>query len=258
MSKHIHKKKKKNPVVEEIDNEIKENSLNNVKLNIKTFPLTNKQKDFVKLAIHPDTKMIFVRGMAGTSKSYCAIYAALRLLSEGIHTSVKYVRTTAESGSKTMGLIPGCEKTKFMPFLLPLYDKLDEMLLPQQVDHLISNEIVEAMPINYLRGASFRDSVIIADEVQGFTIKELITLITRIGANTRYILAGDPDQSDIGNKSGFLTMYNLFNTPESVAKGIHCFEFFEEDIMRSEILKYIVSVFKKLPNQNNGNGKYQI
>ena len=74
MSKHNHKKKKKNPIVEEIDLEIKENSIKTPKLNIKTFPLTVKQKDFLRLALDKDTKAIFVNGVAGTTKSFTAQY----------------------------------------------------------------------------------------------------------------------------------------------------------------------------------------
>jgi phosphate starvation-inducible PhoH-like protein len=259
MSKHNHKKKK-HPVVEEIEleNILKEPEAKSFKLNIKQFNFTEKQKSLIKLGLNKDTKIIFISGPSGSSKTLLAVYLALRAVSEDPNVEVKYVRTIAESAEKSLGALPGNSLEKLSPFLMPLLDKLEELLPPQQIKHLIDQDIIEGLPINHVRGASWRNKIAIFDESQSSSVKELITMITRIGENSKLLILGDPMQSDIGNKSGFQTIYNLFNTPESVAKGIHCFEFFEEDIMRSEILKYIVSVFKKLPNQNNGNGKYQI
>jgi phosphate starvation-inducible PhoH-like protein len=96
------------------------------------------------------------------------------------------------------------------------------------------------MPINFLRGASWIDKVIVADEAQNFTFKELLTLVTRIGSNTKLFICGDSMQSDINGKSGFTDMCSIFNDYKSRQKGIEYFEFTEDDIKRSEILKFII------------------
>jgi phosphate starvation-inducible PhoH-like protein len=83
--------------------------------------------------------------------------------------------------------------------------------------------------------------VVIADESQNFTFKELTTLMTRLGEGSKLIICGDPMQSDINGKSGFADMYGLFNDAESKEKGIHTFHFGAEDIKRSEILKYVIA-----------------
>jgi len=93
--------------------------------------------------------------------------------------------------------------------------------------------------------------IVLIDECQNFSTKELITAITRIGENTKMFICGDSMQSDVGNKSGFMKIYDIFNTEESREKGIHCFEFSEEDILRSEILKYIIHTLKKLDKTQN-------
>ena len=253
MSKHNHKTKKKHPVVEEIDLEMDEIESKSFKLNIKQFNFTEKQKNLIKLGLDKDTKVIFISGPSGTSKTLLSVYIALRSIVDNQNVEVKYVRTIAESAEKSLGALPGSSLEKLSPFLMPLLDKLEELLPPQQIKHLIDQEIIEGLPINHVRGASWRDKVAIFDESQSSSFKELVTFISRIGTGSKFLILGDPMQSDIGNKSGFQTMYNLFDNPESVAKGIHCFEFFEEDIMRSEILKYIVSVFKKLPSNSNHN-----
>ena len=165
-------------------------------------------------------------------------------------SELKYIRTIAESGERALGSLPGTVDEKFNPFMMPLYDKLDELLPLPQSKYLETNGFIEALPINFLRGATWNDKIIIADESQNYSTKELVTLLTRIGENTKMFICGDAMQSDIGNKSGFTKVYDLFNNKESEERGIYCFQFDEEDIMRSEILKYIVATFKKLDKTN--------
>jgi phosphate starvation-inducible PhoH-like protein len=96
------------------------------------------------------------------------------------------------------------------------------------------------MPINYLRGASWNNKIVIADEAQNFTFKELTTLITRLGESSKLIVCGDFLQSDINGKTGFKTMFDLFNDEDSRRKGIHTFEFTKKDIKRNKILSFII------------------
>ena len=130
--------------------------------------------------------------------------------------------------------------------MAPLEDKLDELLPPTTpiAEELIQSGRIQAMPINFLRGANWINKIIIADESQNFTFKELVTLITRIGENSKLIICGDMMQSDINGKTGFYDMIKLFDCEESRDRGIHCFRFTEDDILRSKILKYIVQKLK--------------
>jgi len=128
---------------------------------------------------------------------------------------------------------------------MPMNEKLDELLIPGQASTVKEKEIVKGMPINYLRGASWRDEIVIADESQNFTFKELTTLMTRLGEGSKLIICGDPMQSDINGKSGFADMYSIFNDQESQARGIHTFHFGAEDILRSKILKFVIEKISK-------------
>jgi len=107
---------------------------------------------------------------------------------------------------------------------------------------------VQAAPINFLRGANWVDKIIVADEAQNFTFKELITLVTRLGENSKLFICGDITQSDISSKSGLANMINIFNDKESVEKGIYSYSFNKEDIKRSEILKYIIEKLEGYQN----------
>lgn len=208
--------------------------------------LTAKQIDFMKLSVAAETQIVFAEGPAGSSKTFLAVYAALQLLNHKKCSRILYVRSTAESAAKSLGFLPGDLGDKFQPFLTPLLDKLDELLPPEDAKYLLAERLVTGIPVNYLRGASLEDTAIIIDEAQNLTAKELITILTRIGHSSRCFLVADVDQSDIGAGSGFSAIMDLFDDEESRAYGVRSFRFGEEDIVRSEIVKFMVGKFKSL------------
>ena len=210
---------------------------------------TEKQKEFYSLASSEETKIMFVSGPAGSSKTFISVYTALRLLSQSPDLDLIYIRTIIESAEKGLGALPGDLNEKFNPYMIPLMEKLSEILPKNNTSKtdLIEGGRVDAMPINFLRGMSWNDKIIIMDEAQNATFKELTTLITRIGEGCKIFICGDLLQSDINGKSGFGQMMDLFDDDESKEKGVHCFRFSISDIKRSRILKYII---KKLSNNN--------
>lgn len=239
-------RKKKSEIINEEDISSIVNSMGKIKIKTRKFDFTEKQSELLKVIFDSNTKVVFVSGPAGTSKTFMSIYAAIHLFNMNNDYSIGYVRTIIESADRGMGALPGNIDEKFDPFMMPLNDKLFELTSATEAKKLTEKGIVRAMPINYLRGASFKNEIIIADESQNFTHKELITLLTRIGENTKMIICGDTMQSDINSKSGFASIKELFNDPNSVKQGIHTFDFDYKDIKRSEILKYIVKQLEKL------------
>ena len=216
------------------------------KIVIKGKNLSDKQKVFLDLSMDENTKIIFVSGPAGATKTYMAVFSALRHLQKNDELDLLYVRTAIESADKGLGALPGSLEEKINPYMAPLEDKLEEMLPKGSgiKSELLKYGRIQAMPINFLRGASWFNKVVVADESQNFSFRELVTMTTRIGENTKLFVCGDMMQSDIGSRSGFSDMFNLFNDPISKEKGIHCFKFNENDIFRSEILKYIITKLK--------------
>lgn len=214
--------------------------------------ITSKQQELIDLILDNNTKIVFINGPAGTSKTFCAIYCGLVLLARKRLSTITYVRTIIESASKSLGALPGDEKLKMEPFLLPLMDKLDEFLPVAEKNQLVRENRVRGIPVNYLRGSSMNANYIICDEAQNFTVKELTTAITRLGQFSKMIVLADPSQSDINGKSGFLPMFDLFNDSTSRGQGIHCFSFTKDDIVRSGILRYIcerIEGMKKPPHE---------
>ena len=239
------RRKKKPEIVNEDEIEKIRKSLTKTNIKLKKIALTDKQTQLLKIIFDNDSKIIFISGPAGTSKTYVAIYGALQLFNMNNDRGITYVRTIAESGEKSLGALPGEMAEKINPYMMPMNEKLDELLIPGQASILKEKEIVKGMPINYLRGASWRDEIVIADESQNFTFKELTTLMTRLGEGSKLLICGDPMQSDINGKSGFSDMYSLFNDDESKDQGIHTFHFGAQDILRSKILKFVIEKISK-------------
>ena len=207
--------------------------------------LNEKQKEFLALAQDKATKIIFVSGPAGTSKTYMSVYHALQLINQRRVSDLIYIRTAVESSDSKLGFLPGEAVDKMAPYLQPLLDKLAELLPRSDIDALQKDQRISAVPVGFLRGLNWNAKVIIADEAQNMTYKELFTLITRTGEFSKVFIIGDPDQSDINGKSGFIKMINQFEDQESRDNGIHIFRFIDDDIVRSGLVQFIIKKARK-------------
>ena len=101
--------------------------------------------------------------------------------------------------------------------------------------------IIEAIPVNFVRGLTFNKTLVIVDEAQNLSRKELTTILTRFGRNSKYIVIGDSNQADV-NKSGYKEIFNTFNTEQCRENDIYSFKFGNSEIARSKILRFICSV----------------
>lgn len=212
----------------------------NVKLR-KMFPLTDNQVSAYYKTQLDDTNMIFIDGPAGSSKTYIAVYSALELLREKKCEQIVYIRSVVESSARSIGALPGELEDKFSPYSMPLVDKLNEVLDKTDIKCLMDNEYIKAIPVNFVRGLTFHNSIVIIDEAQNMNRSELTTILTRFGRKTKYFVLGDAKQSDIKD-SGFKTVYDLFDTDFSRKNHIYCEKFDNCDINRSTILKHIAQV----------------
>lgn len=174
-----------------------------------------------------------------THNTYLAVLSALTLLQQKKIKKIVYIRSIVESAEKSIGALPGEINEKFKPWSLPMLDKLHELLTESASDALINNNIVQCVPVNFVRGLTFHDSVVIVDEAQNLSRKELVSILTRFGHNSRFIIAGDLNQNDIA-KSGYKDILDRFNDEESTNHHIHCVHFGQDEIVRSHILKFIV------------------
>lgn len=209
--------------------------------------LTEHQKEFLEVAKDKNTKIMFVAGPAGSAKTYLSVLHALNMISDKKVSDLIYIRTAVESSDCKLGFLPGVADDKMAPYLQPLLDKLIELLPKGEIDALQKEKRFISIPVGFLRGLNWNAKVIIADEAQNMTYKELFTLITRTGEFSKVFIIGDPEQNDINGKSGFQKMMDNFDDEESRQNGIVVFKFTEEDIVRSGLVKFIVKKLRK-PN----------
>jgi phosphate starvation-inducible PhoH-like protein len=210
---------------------------------------TEKQKEFFKLAADKNTKVIFVNGPAGSSKTILAVYSSLQMLNEKRISDIIYLRSAVESSDSHLGFLPGGVDEKLHFYNLPFIDKLQELLSKPDIDKLSKEQRISMFPVGFSRGMSWNVKSIILDEAQNSTRKEIITVLTRLGKHTKCFILADPFQTDLppNRAGGFIDLIKVFDNDESRAQGIYVFTFTEEDIVRSELVKFLVTKLKRLP-----------
>ena len=217
-----------------------------------TFPVkdlnwTDRQKDFIKLSLDDETRIILCTGPAGTSKTLISVYAALRLLSKKEISDISYIRSAVESSDAKLGYLPGSAEEKLQFYNMPFLEKLDELLAPTHMKKLEKDERISMFPVNFTRGMNWNARCIIFDEVQNSSLKEIITVLTRLGKKSKCFVLADPMQTDLHRGTGgFEQLSKIFNDQESADMGIHTFEFTEDDIMRSKLCKFLITKIKTI------------
>jgi phosphate starvation-inducible PhoH-like protein len=217
-------------------------------LKIKQFQWTDKQKEFFKVALAENTKIVFVKGPAGTSKSLLSVYCGLQLLNNKTISDIMYLRSAVESSESRLGFLPGSADEKLRFYNLPFLDKLDELVADATSERLEKEGRISMYPVNFARGMNWKSKCIILDEAQNSTKKEITTVLTRLGEGTRCFILADPMQTDLHRKElqgGFEDVLKTFSNEESQSWGIETFEFTEEDVMRSALVKYIVKKLRQ-------------
>ena len=207
----------------------------------KPFYFKPKHQDFYYNICDKNTNMTLVDGPAGTAKTYIAVYAALEMLREQEVEKIIYIRSIVESADKSLGSLPGEIDDKFSPYAIPLDEKVSEIAGYGVCSNLKKQGVIEAIPVNFVRGLTFNKTLVIVDEAQNLSRKELTTILTRFGRDSKYVVIGDCNQADV-NKSGYKEIFNSFNNEKCEQNDIFSFKFENSEISRSKILRFICSV----------------
>ncbi len=180
-------------------------------------------------------------GVSGTGKTYLATAAAIDFLKKRKIYRIILARPIVEAGEK-LGYLPGNFNQKIDPYLCPIYDVLFEILGPDYNEKYISHNIIEVVPLAYMRGRTFNDSFIILDEAQNTTISQMKMFLTRLGFNSKAVINGDLSQIDLPKTiySGLKHAINICKDLNDV--GIVYFDI--KDIMRSSIVANIVKAYE--------------
>ncbi|MBI4377000.1 MAG: PhoH family protein [Elusimicrobia bacterium] len=201
-------------------------------------PRTPNQQKYVD-AIYK-SELVFGIGPAGTGKTYLAVACALRALeSRQVHRIV-LSRPVVEAGEK-LGFLPGDLYEKVNPYLKPIYDAFYNLLGPDRFRLWRDTEVIEIVPLAYMRGRTFEEAFIILDEAQNTTPEQMKMFLTRMGNGSRVVVTGDVTQTDLSDRSasGLVRIAQVLKGVE----GISFHELTEEDVIRHPLVKKIIRAY---------------
>jgi phosphate starvation-inducible PhoH-like protein len=203
-------------------------------------PSTKGQLKYIKTMLAND--LTFCIGPAGTGKTYLAVAIAVSMLKKRQIRRIVLARPAVEAGEK-LGFLPGDLQAKVNPYLRPLFDALEDMMDFTQMKKFMELDIIEIIPLAFMRGRTLNEAVIICDEAQNTSALQMLMVLTRLGHGSKMIITGDITQIDLepGQKSG---MIEAIETLRRI-KGIGYTELNRTDIVRHRLVQKIVQAYKK-------------
>ena len=201
---------------------------------------TKNQKKIVELSDIND--ILFAIGPAGTGKTYTAVALAVKALKNNQVRRIILTRPAVEAG-ENLGFLPGDLKDKIDPYLRPLYDALDDMIMPEKLTNFMTNRIIEVAPLAFMRGRTLDNAFVILDEAQNATEMQLKMFLTRLGPSAKCIITGDLTQIDLpkNQRSGLFRSLRLLDNIEGI--GVVYLE--TGDVVRHRLVKAIISAYDK-------------
>jgi phosphate starvation-inducible PhoH-like protein len=203
-------------------------------------PRTDGQARYVRGM--QDNDLTFCIGPAGTGKTFLAVGMAVSLLRQGQVKRIVLVRPAVEAGER-LGFLPGDIVAKVNPYLRPLFDALNDMMEPEQVKRYMENDIIEIVPLAYMRGRTLNQAVIILDEGQNSTVPQMKMFLTRMGNGSKIIVTGDITQIDLPRqmRSGLVDAVHRLRDLDRIA----IIYLDEHDIVRHPLVQQIVRAYEE-------------
>ncbi|MCG3180739.1 MAG: PhoH-like protein [Phycisphaerae bacterium] len=214
---------------------------------------TDGQAEYVRAIREHD--MVFCAGPAGTGKTYLAVAMAVAALKQQQTRRIMLVRPAVEAGEK-LGFLPGDMVAKVNPYLRPLFDALGDMMDFDQLKRFITNDIIEVVPLAYMRGRTLNEATIILDEAQNTTVNQMLMFLTRLGNDSKMIITGDTSQVDLeeGQRSGMVDAMDRLRG----IKGIAMVTLGRSDIVRHRLVQRIVEVYERQGKPATPGGRKEV
>jgi len=220
--------------------------------------LQSAQKNNYIIQLNNDKPILICTGPTGTGKTFLACREGVLQLQNGKYKKIIITRPSVGIEDEDHGFLPGRLSSKMDPWMEPIYQNISEIFGSKVMNNIIKNELLEIVPLMYLRGRTFNDSFVIADEMQNSTPTQFKTLLTRSGVNSKLVITGDHLQSDIQQTNGLIDFIKCFldynrsignyhdletNIPNVDSPFIDFTILRNEDIIRSDIVAEILKIY---------------
>jgi len=215
------------------------------------FTLTENQMKYNTILNSNTDFLLSVIGPAGSGKTHLACVKAINQLKENKINKIILTRPVVNVGEEQLGFLPGNVDKKMNPYVRPIYDIFSNYYSLDELNQFIKNGKIEISPLGFMRGRTFTNSFIIADEMQNSTPEQMKMLLTRIGLNTCVVLTGDLEQSDLKEKNGLSDLISKMKNQHSLPDNFHYVQLNDTDVMRSEIVNNILKIYNEVNEENN-------
>lgn len=227
-------------------NVISFNTFYNKKKQIHLIPKSLNQETYINLLTDPAKIIVFVTGPAGTGKTMLAMLAGIQALRHGVVNKIVLTRPAVGVDDEQHGFLPGTLNQKMEPWCKPLFDVLLEYYDKREVAKLLEEEIIEISPLAYMRGRTFKNAWIIADEMQNATPGQMKMLLTRLGENSKMIVTGDTRQADRRDPDNGLLDFKALVDSYSNTQYVSGVELTGKDIQRHPAVVEVLKIYKEI------------
>jgi phosphate starvation-inducible PhoH-like protein len=208
---------------------------------VQIYPKNLSQESYLLKLNDPQKMIVFAIGPAGTGKTMLAVQWAIDQLKYGEADKIIITRP-AVSVDEDHGFLPGTLQEKMEPWTKPIMDVFAENYSAREVENFVKEGVIETSPLAYMRGRTFKNAVIIADEMQNATPSQMKMLLTRLGQNSRMVVTGDLQQADRPSNNGLLEFLGLFNDFRN-HRYVDVCHFTVGDVERHEAVKEILAIY---------------
>jgi phosphate starvation-inducible PhoH-like protein len=212
------------------------------KKQVRIVPRNKSQDNYLKKLQDPDKTMIFAIGPAGTGKTLLATQTAVKLLKEKQIEKIIVTRP-AVSVDEQHGFLPGTLEKKMEPWTRPIFDVFAEYYYAKEIQNMLLEGVIEVSPLAYMRGRTFKNSFVLADEMQNATPNQMKMLLTRIGENSRMVITGDLKQADRLEDNGLIEFIHLLEGSDFNHRYVDIVNFGQKDIERHPAVKEILEIY---------------
>jgi len=236
----------RNTALASVDNTLSFNEYVQKRKTVTLIPKSLNQEEYIQLLTDSTKHIVFATGPAGTGKTMLAMQAGVKAFKEGTVSKIILTRPAVGVDDERHGFLPGNITAKMEPWTRPLFDVIAEYYRPQEVARMLDEQIIEIAPLAFMRGRTFKEAWVVADEMQNATPGQIKMLLTRLGEGSKIVVTGDTRQADRSNsENGLLDFKGLVERYQQ-SKYVAGVEFTARDIARHPAVREILDIYGEI------------